>query len=124
MKREFNEYMSRIAHIAGIHTVNDGIYAGEDGCKRFAREFGAAIPDFTRDRREQANLIRSTYSAVCVIAYHLKPPLDAKGWVREVWAGVDKAMAIVPVPMSENYQPYICETRTSIEVYKQNMGLV
>lgn len=70
------------------------IYYGEDGCRRFAKECGYAIPDFTFDRDIQNEMIQSTYSCICVIAYDLKPPIDAKEWFAKMREGRDRAMEI------------------------------
>ena len=83
-------YMSNVAHAAMRHCLQDGgIYYGEDGCHRLARECGASYCDFERqgaDAKDIASLMSATYSGICVIAYGLKPPVDAGtwlGWLRE-----------------------------------------
>ena len=70
------------------------MYFGSDGAKRFARECGYAIPDFTLDREKQDHLISSTYSAICVIAYRLNPPVNAKEWINGMREGRDEVMKV------------------------------
>lgn len=95
MSNEFNIWMSQVAH-AAFHLCYSPVdpYFGTEGCKQFARECGYAIPDFTMDRKEQDNLISCTYSGICVIAYRLKPPVDAKEWINGVREGRDRAMKL------------------------------
>lgn len=89
----FQQWMTSVAH-AAIHLCYSpgDLYFGPDGCKRFARECGYAIPDFTLDRNEQDHLISSTYSAICVIAYRLNPPVSAKEWINGMREGRDEVM--------------------------------
>lgn len=89
----FQQWMSSIARTVIHLCYSPGdMYFGPEGCKRFARECGYAIPDFTLDEKEQDNLISSTYSAICVIAYRLNPPVNANKWFEWMRAGRDKAM--------------------------------
>lgn len=89
----FNSWMTSVAH-AAIHLCYSpcDMYFGSEGAKRFARECGYAIPDFTLDRKEQDHLISSTYSGICVIAYRLNPPVNAKEWINGMREGRDEVM--------------------------------
>lgn len=82
---KFNAYMSATARAAIRHTMaHEGLYHGAEGCRRLAREVAPALLDF-KDF-ETNELIKCTYSGICVIAYNLKPPVDAGkwiGWIRE-----------------------------------------
>ena len=91
----FRHWMRSIASAAISHCLDpEGVYFGPDGAKRLARECGYAIPDFTLNKREQDDLISMTYSTICVIAYNLKPPIDASDWLGEMRNGRDKVMEI------------------------------
>ena len=93
MRKSFFDWMSSIAHISARHCLDpESVYHGVDGCKRLAKECGCAIPDFTLDEKEQDNLISSTYSAICVIAYGLNPPVNANKWFEWMRIGRDNAM--------------------------------
>lgn len=59
------------------------VYAGKDGCKRLAREYGVALRDI-HDPKQRHNEITSSYGVLCVRAYLLKPPIDAKEWAKEI----------------------------------------
>ncbi len=59
-----------------------GIYHGKEGCLRLAREYGAGLADMPPDVAKDDLL--SSYSALCVRAYLLRPPINAKEWAREV----------------------------------------
>lgn len=86
--RGFSDYMQRVAKAAGRHCLgSDGLYQGQEGAKRFARECGPALLDF--DNPE--SLISSTYGGICVRAYNLKPPIDAKDWIKNITIGMDRA---------------------------------
>lgn len=89
----FQSWMCSIASAAMRHCHDtDGIYYGPEGCKRLARECGYAIPDFTLSVKEQDYLISSTYSGICVIAYRLNPPVNAKKWIISMREGRDEVM--------------------------------
>ena len=85
MKR-FDDYMASIRSAASRHCI-DGIYRGRDGAKQFARECGYALPDFSSDEREIQEMISKSYSGICVIAYALKPPINAKEWANAMRDG-------------------------------------
>lgn len=87
---DFNSWMSSIAHAAmRICADPDSQYYGVDGAKRLARECGPALLDFPDGIKN----IGSTYSGICVIAYRLNPPIDAKDWLASVREGYEKAVA-------------------------------
>lgn len=70
--------------------ANEGIYSGKEGCLRLAREYGAGLADF-KTEAEIRNDISSSYSVLCVRLYNLKPPVDAKEWVMEIYKGLERA---------------------------------
>ena len=64
---------------AARHLCRDGeLYSGSEGCRRFARECAPAILDFGEYGKKH---ISATYSGICVIAYDLKPPVNAAAWL-------------------------------------------
>ena len=84
----FSDWMSSVARAATRHCLDPtGLYYGPEGAKRLARECGPALLDFADGERNAS----STYSGICVIAYDLKPPIDAKVWLRELKKGMEKA---------------------------------
>ena len=86
--KEFSDYMQRVVNAAGRHcSEQDGFYHGKDGAMRFARECGPALLDFANPE----SLVSSTYSGICVRAYNLKPPIDAKEWNKNIVIGMDRA---------------------------------
>lgn len=73
---------------AAMHLCVDGeLYSGVEGAKRFARECGPAILDFGEYGEKH---IGSTYSAICVIAYMLRPPIRANEWFESLREGIRK----------------------------------
>jgi len=79
----FQNWMNLTRNAASHLCCPGNLYAGVDGCRRLARECAPAILDFGEYGRKN---ISSTYSGICVIAYNLRPPVDAKtwlGWIRE-----------------------------------------
>ena len=84
----FNHYMERARNAAARHCADGGVYAGAEGAKRLARECGPAMLDFGDYGLRN---LGSTYSGICVIAYALKPPIDAKTWLHELRFGMEKA---------------------------------
>lgn len=85
---KFNDWMTSVSNAAKRHCLDpDGLYYGVEGAKRLARECGPALLDFPDGERQ----IWSTYSGICVRAYDLKPPIDAKTWLTEMNVGIKKA---------------------------------
>ena len=83
-RNAFQDWMVRTRNAARHLCREDGLYAGESGCRRFARECAPAVLDFGEYGERQ---IGATYSGICVIAYDLRPPVSAAqwlGWIREV----------------------------------------
>lgn len=81
-------WMTRVRLAAMRHCLDpDGIYYGEEGAKRFARECGPALLDFPDGEKR----ISETYSGICVMAYDLKPPIDASVWFDEMRKGMRHA---------------------------------
>lgn len=88
---KFNDWMAAVRNAAFPLCLEGGFYAGVEGAKRLARECGPAILDFGECGLKN---IGSTYSAICVIAYGLRPPIDAKIWLQELKKGMDHAKEI------------------------------
>lgn len=86
--QSFNQWMGKVRNSARPLCCEGKFYAGIEGAKRLARECGPAILDFGAYGEKN---IGSTYSAICVIAYGLKPPIDAKVWFQELKKGMDHA---------------------------------
>ena len=77
------EYMERVRQSTLVNYSNlREIYKGEEGSKRFAREFGYGLNDFPVT--EHKEILSSSYSFLCVRFYDLKPPIDAKTWNNEI----------------------------------------
>ena len=84
----FSDYIQRVVNAAGRHCLEkDGIYATKEGAERFARECGPALLDFD----DSESLVSRTYSGICVRAYDLKPPIDAKEWNKNIVIGMNRA---------------------------------
>jgi hypothetical protein len=66
------------------------IYHGREGCLRLAKEYGAGLADFDTEA-EIKNDLQASYGILCVRAYMLKPPVDAKKWISEARKGLDRA---------------------------------
>ena len=103
---------------ASMRHCHDGMYVGEEGAKRFAREVGASLPDFSKEENDLRDMMSGTYSAICVIAYNLKPPIDAKLWLEEMRKGIRAVLNVVPTPMPLNYQPAPQRMDSSPESYR------
>lgn len=88
----FQEYMSRIGRASARHCAEGGLYAGKDGCLRLAREVGYALPDFSTRKSDLFDMMSRTYSGICVIAYNLKPPIDAKQWNNEMVSAIQRGI--------------------------------
>lgn len=91
LRADFSAWMRRTAMAASLHCYSsDSVYFGPEGAKRLGRECGPALLDFGEFGIDN---IGATYSAICVIAYQLKPPIDAKDWLAAVREGYDRAKA-------------------------------
>jgi hypothetical protein len=66
------------------------IHHGRKGALRLARGYGYGLADFAPEEA-QRELITS-YSKLCVRAYQLKPPIDAKEWINEASKSMGKAL--------------------------------
>lgn len=87
----FTTWMHIVSSVARTHCLHDGIYAGTEGCRRFARECAPALLDFADERHAPESFLGSTYSGICVIAYNLKPPVDAKDWLKWMRESLEEA---------------------------------
>ena len=89
IEADFNSWMRHTAMAASSHCYTpDSIFYGPEGAKRLGRECGPALLDFGEYGLEH---ISATYSAICVIAYQLRPPIDAKEWLKAVREGYQNA---------------------------------
>lgn len=57
-------------------------YHGQKGALRLAQDYGRGLADFPEKDAESE--IKGSYSLLCVRAYHLRPPIDAKKWIGEI----------------------------------------
>ena len=84
----FLNWMTNVRLAAMRHCLDEnGIYHGVEGAKRLARECGPALLDFPDGEK----YISSTYSGICVMAYDLRPPIDADVWFAELRKGLEHA---------------------------------
>ena len=91
IRADFNVWMRRTAMAASAHCYSpDSLYFGPEGAKRLGRECGPALLDFGQFGIDN---IGATYSAICVIAYQLRPPINAKDWLTAVREGYEWAKA-------------------------------
>lgn len=65
--------------------MEGGIYFGEEGHLRLARECGYALNDF--DNNGQQAILHDSYGAIYVRICNLKPILDAKEWINAMRKG-------------------------------------
>lgn len=83
MTKTAKEYMENVYHaLMGNRKNLMQLYEGKNGCLRLAREFGYGFNDFPKDQHR--DIISSSYGYLCVRFYNLKPPVDAKDWVKEI----------------------------------------
>jgi hypothetical protein len=64
------------------------VFSGKNGAEYFAKEYGAGLAWYPEEQARE--YIRKSYS-MCVIGYDLKPPINAKDWLRAVNTGYDRA---------------------------------
>lgn len=89
IQQAFSSWMRSVAMAASVHYWSPGsLYYGPEGAKRLGRECGPALLDFGEYGKKN---ISATYSGICVIAYQLKPPVDAKIWLAAVCEGYERA---------------------------------
>lgn len=87
IEMEFNGWMAAIGHAVPHQTIEGGIYQGVEGARRLARECGCAIACGGEYWEKRAN---ATYGGICVIGYCLRPPIDAKEWMKYLKQGMNK----------------------------------
>ena len=91
LRADFSAWMRRTAMAASAHCYSpDSLFYGPEGAKRLGRECGPALLDFGEYGEKEMG---ATYSAICVIAYQLRPPIDAKDWLAAVREGYERAKA-------------------------------
>ena len=89
-KEQAIDYANRVLNAWKVNPYNRTFYAGKEGAERFAREFGYGLNDFELTEKDLKDVIQSTYSILCVRAYDLKPPIDAKQWVKQINSQIKK----------------------------------
>ena len=80
------EYTRRVGEALRIANLQTDLYAGKEGCLRLAREYGSCLSDYSK--KEAKDALQSSYALICVVGYSMRPPVDAREWVKEV----EKAM--------------------------------
>lgn len=80
MTNKAQQYLDNMDAAIGDKLINpNSIYFGKEGHKRFARECGYALNDFSeKDRRE---IVSVSYGKIYVKHCDLRPILDAKEWI-------------------------------------------
>lgn len=117
LEQDFKQYMRSVATAAMLQCHDpDGLYHGPEGAKRLGRECGPAILGFFGESSEKN--IGSTYGGICVIAYRLKPPINANEWFDAMREGIQKAKGVVIIPIPENYTPAPMRLDGSPDTYK------
>ena len=87
------EYINQMVVASTKHLIStEGIYSGKEGHMRFAREVGAAIPEFTTE--EQKHFAQNSYGALYIKSCYLKPIISAKEWGVGLEQGKQKMLAI------------------------------
>ena len=89
LSMQMNGWAAQVKSAAFRHCYPGGIYEGSDGARRLARECGIALADFGEAGEY---FIPNTYSTICVLAYNLKPPIDAKVWNTEMRESYNEQM--------------------------------
>lgn len=83
MTKTAREYMENVYRALQINHENlRKFYEGERGALRLAREIGYGLNDFPVEQHN--DVLTSSYSYLCVRFYNLKPPINAKEWIREM----------------------------------------
>lgn len=81
--REYTEKLLSALHVYINNNQGYGLYEGKEGCLRLAREYGYGLKDYVE--KERFDMVQSSYSILCVRVYNLKPPVDAKLWIGEIF---------------------------------------
>jgi len=84
------DYTRELGLALRIQVARDptGPYSGREGALRLAREYGYGLAGYPE--KEALDAIGRSYGMICVIGYDLKPPVNAKEWVREVRKGMER----------------------------------
>ena len=84
------DYTRELGLALRIQVARDptGPYSGREGALRLAQEYGYGLAEYPE--KEAFDALGRSYGMICVIGYDLKPPLDAKEWVREVRKGMER----------------------------------
>jgi len=83
-----NKYLTEMR--SAVYGRLNTIYEGKERHLQFARECGAALPDF--DEQEQKEILSASYGSIYIIGCNLKPILDAKEWITEMQKGKEKML--------------------------------
>ncbi len=86
-KRTAMSYMEDLYEALMFNFANlSELYAGREGALKLAREFGYGLADFPK--KEQKDIIGSSYGHLCVRFYQLQPPVDAGDWFKAIERGI------------------------------------
>lgn len=69
------------------------LYAGKSGALRLAREIGFGFNDSLREGESLKSIksaAQDSYSMLCIRFYQLKPPVDAKDWIKTMLSQVQE----------------------------------
>ncbi len=89
MKHQYCETLYQAAMRNHENLFAEGcIYNGKEGCLRLAREYGAGLAELSEN--EAKDELQSSYGTLCVRAYLLRPPVDAKEWINEAKKGIER----------------------------------
>ncbi len=90
MKHQYCETIYQAAMRNHENLFAEGcIYNGKEGCLRLAMEYGAGLAKLPEN--EARSELQSSYGVLCVRAYLLKPPVNAKEWINEAKKGMEMA---------------------------------
>jgi len=84
------EYTNNLLKALNVFKGNNKGYAyfdGKEGSLRLAREYGYGLKEFKGEERK--DIIGKSYSVLCVRFYNLKPFIDAKEWINEIYKAIN-----------------------------------
>jgi len=85
---ELGEYLQSLKSALSGHFAPDGIYHGEEGALRLAREVGHGLACFPED--EVKKVVGTLYSDLLVRFTFGNVPIDNKEWVDEILGGMKR----------------------------------
>ena len=81
-----NEYVSLVKQGLPRHFAPGGVYHGEEGALKLAREVGRGLADFPEE--DVKKVLGTLYSDLLVRFTFGNVPIDAKPWVEEIERGM------------------------------------